>query len=141
MLTVLQDNFKVWLLTDVSAWVKVQIKSYAKDNNGFYLIVNVRDRKKQEWGGERGRRRWRSNRISRKISPLIDPDSRTFFTLVFLVMGVLETFFWQQQVYIVQVMGIHRVVAAIPITWSDKFISSCFLSHSLSQWEVFVWMH
>lgn len=38
--------------------------------------------------------------------------------------------------YTVHVLGIHSVVVlAVPTTWGDIYMSSCFLSHSLPEWE------
>lgn len=68
------------------------------------------------------------------MDPAVSHSS--FFTLAFLVVGVPESFFWGYRLYTVQVMGIAGVaVEAVPITWGDMCRSSCFLSHTLPQWE------
>lgn len=58
----------------------------------------------------------------------------------FLSEGILESFFWGNHLYTVQVPNIHRLVTGVPVTWGGTCMSSCFLSQSLSEWASFVWM-
>lgn len=72
-------------------------------------------------------------------SQLIDPSTSpwSFFTVDFLVMGVLESFLCGHQLYTVKIPSIHRVVTdTAPVTGGDMGMNHCFLSYSLSQREL-----
>lgn len=86
--------------------------------------------------GDRKRKKDRqTDRLSRKISP---PSGSCGILLVFSVVRDPESFFCRYHLYIVQVLGIHRVVPDVPTTWAGVRVSSCFLSHILHS-GIFVW--
>ncbi|KAJ7407290.1 hypothetical protein BTVI_63568 [Pitangus sulphuratus] len=62
-------------------------------------------------------------------------SSWSFFTLGFLVVGVLESFFWDYHLFTVQVPGIRRVVTDVLITWRVEIQPSEKYPRVERKWE------